>query len=236
MTRIVTLLTDFGTADGYVGEIKGVLASAAPDATIVDVTHDVAPHDVDSARLALARYWRRFPPGTVHLVVVDPGVGGSRAAIAVESEQRFLVGPDNGVLSPAFGALRLTDRVPAYRVDPCARVPGVGVLDQEWRPALAEALDSLVKPRELLVDCRSSTYAAMWRPRADRAERWVRITVPGASHHAKHTRGLVARELSRSEAPRTPAGLAERLAHAFEVHLTPPERAGRPWTLAVQER
>lgn len=102
MTRIVTLLTDFGTADGYVGEIKGVLASAAPEVTIVDVAHDVAPHDVDSARLALARYWRRFPPGTVHLVVVDPGVGGSRAAIAVESEQRFLVGPDNGVLSPAL--------------------------------------------------------------------------------------------------------------------------------------
>jgi S-adenosyl-L-methionine hydrolase (adenosine-forming) len=102
MTRIVTLLTDFGTRDGYVGEMKGVLVSAAPGVTVVDVSHDVVPHDVEAGRLAVARYWRRFPEGTVHLVVVDPGVGGDRAALAVESDGRFLVGPDNGVLSPAL--------------------------------------------------------------------------------------------------------------------------------------
>jgi len=102
MPRLITLLTDFGTADGYVGEMKGVLASLAPTATIVDVAHDVAPHDVDGARLALARYWRRFPEGTVHLVVVDPGVGSARGALATSSEGRYLVGPDNGVLSPAL--------------------------------------------------------------------------------------------------------------------------------------
>ena len=102
MTRIITILTDFGTADGYVGEMKGVLATGAPGAALVDVTHDVAAHDVDGARLALARYWRKFPEGTVHIVVVDPGVGGGRAALAVASEGRFLVGPDNGVLSPAL--------------------------------------------------------------------------------------------------------------------------------------
>jgi S-adenosyl-L-methionine hydrolase (adenosine-forming) len=102
MSRIITLLTDFGTADGYVGEMKGVLATGAAGAALVDVAHDVAPHDVDGARLTLARYWRRFPAGTVHVVVIDPGVGGDRAALAVESEGRFLVGPDNGVLSPAL--------------------------------------------------------------------------------------------------------------------------------------
>ncbi len=102
MSRIITLLTDFGTADGYVGEMKGVLASGAAGATLVDVAHDLAPHDVDGARLALARYWQRFPAGTVHVVVVDPGVGGERAALAVESEGRFLEGPDNGELSPAL--------------------------------------------------------------------------------------------------------------------------------------
>jgi len=102
MSRIITLLTDFGTADGYVGEMKGVLLSSVPDAALVDITHDVPPQDVDGARLVVARYWQRFPVGTVHLVVVDPGVGGSRAALAVESEGRFLVGPDNGVLSPAL--------------------------------------------------------------------------------------------------------------------------------------
>jgi S-adenosylmethionine hydrolase len=102
MSRIITLLTDFGTADGYVGEVKGVLATNAPGVSIVDIAHDLAAHDVDGARLALARYWRRFPPATVHVVVVDPGVGGARAALAVESEGRYLLGPDNGVLSPAL--------------------------------------------------------------------------------------------------------------------------------------
>jgi len=99
---LITLLTDFGTADGYVGEMKGVLATSAPAATIVDIAHDVPAHDVDAARLTLARYWRRYPAGTVHLAVVDPGVGTSRAALAVASDGRFLVGPDNGILSPAL--------------------------------------------------------------------------------------------------------------------------------------
>ena len=102
MASIVTLTTDFGTADGYVGEMKGVLASRAPEATLIDVTHDIPAHDVEAARLVVARIWRRWPPGTVHLVVVDPGVGSSRRAIVVESDGRFLVGPDNGVLSPAL--------------------------------------------------------------------------------------------------------------------------------------
>jgi S-adenosylmethionine hydrolase len=102
MTRIITLLTDFGTADGYVGEMKGVLAANAPDCALLDITHDLPAHDVEAGRLAVARYWHRFPVGTVHLAVVDPGVGGSRAALAVESEGRMLVGPDNGILSPAM--------------------------------------------------------------------------------------------------------------------------------------
>src|SRR5829696_9949198 len=102
MRPIITLLTDFGTADGYVAEMKGVLLTYAPDAVVVDVTHDVAPQDVEAGRLALARYWRRFPAGTVHLAVVDPGVGSARAALAVESDGRYLVGPDNGLLSPAL--------------------------------------------------------------------------------------------------------------------------------------
>ncbi len=102
MRPIVTLLTDFGTADGYVAEVKGVLLTANPDITIVDVAHDVAPQDTEGARLAVARYWRRYPARTVHLIVVDPEVGTGRAAIAVEAEGCFLTGPDTGVLSPAL--------------------------------------------------------------------------------------------------------------------------------------
>ncbi|GAA2748273.1 peroxide stress protein YaaA [Terrabacter aerolatus] len=140
------------------------------------------------------------------------------------------------VVSALFGALRLADRVPAYRVNICSTLPGVGYLSHEWRKELPPALDAAVKPRELVVDCRSSTYAGLWRPTGERAERWVHVTVPGASHMAKHTRGLVTRELVQAEAPRTPQALAERLAERFEVDLTPPPRAGRPWLLATTPR
>ena len=116
MRPIITLLTDFGTADGYVAELKGVLLSRAPEAVLVDVAHDVAAQDIEAGRLALARYWRKFPAGTVHLAVIDPEVGSSRRALAVESDGRFLVGPDNGLLSPALllsGARAVDIPVPA---------------------------------------------------------------------------------------------------------------------------
>jgi S-adenosylmethionine hydrolase len=102
MRPIITLITDFGTVDGYVGEMKGVLLSGARDAELVDITHDIPPQDVERARLTLARVWRRFPTGTIHVVVVDPGVGSPRDAIAVAADGYCLVGPDNGVLSPAL--------------------------------------------------------------------------------------------------------------------------------------
>jgi S-adenosylmethionine hydrolase len=102
MRPLITLLTDFGTVDGYVGEMKGVLLSGAPNAEIVDISHDIPPQDIERTRLVVARVWRRFPEGTIHIVVVDPGVGSARAALAVASDGRFLLGPDNGVLSPAL--------------------------------------------------------------------------------------------------------------------------------------
>jgi S-adenosyl-L-methionine hydrolase (adenosine-forming) len=114
----ITLLTDFGTADGYVAELKGVLVSLAPGVPIIDLSHDIPPQDIAFGRLTVARYWRRFPAGTVHLVVVDPGVGTSRAAIAICSEGRYLVGPDNGVLSPAL--FSLDARVVQLPIDPAA--------------------------------------------------------------------------------------------------------------------
>ena len=116
MRTVVTLLTDFGTADGYVAEVKGTILSRAPEAVLVDVSHDLAAQDIEAGRLALARYWRRFPPGTVHLAVVDPDVGSARKALAVASDGRFLVGPDNGILSPALllaGAVVVALPVPA---------------------------------------------------------------------------------------------------------------------------
>ena len=99
---IVTLITDFGTRDGYVGEMKGVLLERCPTVSVVDVTHDVEPGDIPGAAWVLGRVWRRFPEGTVHLVVVDPGVGGGRRAVALEHDGRWFVGPDNGLITRAL--------------------------------------------------------------------------------------------------------------------------------------
>jgi S-adenosylmethionine hydrolase len=95
----ITLLSDFGTRDGYAGAVKGVIARILPVVTLDDISHDIPPGDVWSAAYALARYWRLYPVGTVHLAVVDPGVGTARSALACRAEGRFLVAPDNGVLS-----------------------------------------------------------------------------------------------------------------------------------------
>ena len=100
--RRVTLLTDFGTRDGYVAAMKGVVASRAPRAILDDVGHDLPRGDVAHAAWTFGRFWRRFPSGTVHLVVVDPGVGTDRAAVAVACADRWAVAPDNGVLTPLF--------------------------------------------------------------------------------------------------------------------------------------
>jgi hypothetical protein len=99
---MITFLSDFGTSDSYVGEVKGVLASLAPGVAVIDIGHSLTPGNIRAAAHILGRVWHRYPGGTVHLVVVDPGVGGTRAAIAVESGGHFFVGPDNGVLTPAF--------------------------------------------------------------------------------------------------------------------------------------
>ena len=113
MSAIITLLTDFGTADGYVAEVKGVLLTLVPDVRLVDLTHDIPPGDIRAAAYALGRAWRAFPADTVHLAVVDPGVGTARRALALEVGAQKFVAPDNGVLSQvlegrSFRALALT--------------------------------------------------------------------------------------------------------------------------------
>jgi S-adenosyl-L-methionine hydrolase (adenosine-forming) len=97
---IVTLLTDFGSSDSYVAEIKGVVLAHCPAAVLVDVTHAVSPGDIRAAAYLLGRAWHRFPAGTVHLAVVDPGVGTSRAALAIRAHGHWFVGPDNGLFTP----------------------------------------------------------------------------------------------------------------------------------------
>jgi S-adenosyl-L-methionine hydrolase (adenosine-forming) len=96
---IVTLLTDFGSADSYVGAIKGVILSHDPRIRIVDITHEVAAHDVEEGAFLLLGAFAEFPPGTVHMAVVDPGVGSHRRGVAIQVGRYLLVGPDNGIFS-----------------------------------------------------------------------------------------------------------------------------------------
>ena len=113
---IIALLTDFGTRDHYAGTMKAVVLGICPDVTLVDITHDVPPHDMMTATLELAASYKYFPSGTIFLVVVDPGVGSARRGIAADTGDYRFVAPDNGVLTavlreaPAKRVVELTER------------------------------------------------------------------------------------------------------------------------------
>ncbi len=102
MLTIISLTTDYGSADWFAGSMKGVIIATNPRAIVVDITHDIPAGDVRAGAFVLAAAYRSFLRNTVHLAVVDPGVGSSRAGIVVRTEDYFFVGPDNGVLSLAL--------------------------------------------------------------------------------------------------------------------------------------
>src|SRR5262249_37163093 len=102
---MITLLTDFGLSDYFVPAVKGVILTIGPGTEIIDITHDVPAQDVQSAAFTLGACYHNFPAGTIHVAVVDPGVGSSRRAIVVEAADStgyFFVGPDNGVFSYVY--------------------------------------------------------------------------------------------------------------------------------------
>jgi S-adenosylmethionine hydrolase len=99
---IITLTTDFGQADGYVGAMKGVILSICPQATLVDLAHDIPPQDVRQAAHVLRTATPYYPSGTIHLVVVDPGVGSARRPLAIQTAKATFIGPDNGVFTPVL--------------------------------------------------------------------------------------------------------------------------------------
>jgi S-adenosyl-L-methionine hydrolase (adenosine-forming) len=99
---IVTLTTDYGTNDHLVGVMKGVILSINPDVTVVDITHGVLAHDILDGALTIGQAYKYFPAKTIHVVVVDPGVGTERRPILVASDQHYFVAPDNGVLSSVY--------------------------------------------------------------------------------------------------------------------------------------
>src|SRR5215813_1971950 len=96
---IITLTTDFGLSDPFVGIMKGVILGIAPNAQLVDISHDIPSYNILEAAFMIESTYRYFPEGTVHIIVVDPGVGSARRPLAASSRGHLFVGPDNGVLS-----------------------------------------------------------------------------------------------------------------------------------------
>lgn len=158
---IITLLSDFGIEDGYVAAMKGVIAGIAPEAHLVDITHLVPPQDVAFARFRLLTVAPFFPAGTVHLTVVDPGVGTARRAVAVRSRSNScFVGPDNGVLlgaleaDPPVAAVELSEPRFWRTFTPSATFHGRDVFSPVAahlaRGVALESLGSAVAPGELV--------------------------------------------------------------------------------------
>lgn len=106
---MISLLTDFGTADYYVGAVKGAILSVNPSAVIVDITHEIPPQEVAAGAFTLLAAYKTFPAGTIHVAVVDPGVGSTRRPIIVSANEQFFVGPDNGLFTYIY------DREPLHR-------------------------------------------------------------------------------------------------------------------------
>jgi S-adenosylmethionine hydrolase len=113
MAAIVTLTSDFGSKDSFVGSMKGALLKVNAQTQIVDISHEIGPQDIWEAAFALKTSYHYFPKGTVHLAIVDPGVGSSRRPILVVTENYFFVGPDNGIFSLIFGE---AERLAVYHI------------------------------------------------------------------------------------------------------------------------
>lgn len=204
------------------------VASARPDAPeALGVSPNLAEEIARNTAFATAPAVpvRRLYTGVLYDAM---DLAGMDAAAGRRATRRVVV------VSALYGALRLSDAVAPYRMAIGARLPQVGPLAAYWRPHLGPAI-TRAAGTGVVVDCRSSGYAAAARPTGAAAAGWVQVQVPGASHHAKYTRGLVAGFLCRTDARiRTVDQLVETLAADFEVAPTAPARAGTPWQLAVR--
>ncbi len=118
MAPVITLTTDFGTGDAYVASMKGVILTINPKAVIIDICHSIEPQNILQAAFILSTAYRYFPEGTIHLAVVDPGVGSQRKAVILKTPKAFFIAPDNGVLSYIIDELDAAPAKPAHHFSP----------------------------------------------------------------------------------------------------------------------
>ena len=166
---VITLLTDFGTADYFVGAVKGAILSVNPNVTIVDITHEIPPQEIEAGAFTLLAAYKTFPAGTIHVAVVDPGVGSSRRPIIVRANDQFFVGPDNGIFTyicereSSHQTFHLTAEK-YFRPDPSLTFHGrdifapvaaalsTGVMPEQFGPQISDAVrgPSLEKPLRII--------------------------------------------------------------------------------------
>ena len=132
--RIITLLTDFGLSDVYVGVMKGAIAQINPQLKVIDITHQIPSQNIAAARFCLMTAFAYFPPETVHIAVVDPGVGSNRRAVAVKCANCFLVGPDNGLFGGVLSRESALAKPAPTGATPTKRIASVELTNpQYWR-------------------------------------------------------------------------------------------------------
>jgi S-adenosylmethionine hydrolase len=171
---IITLTTDFGLADGYVGTMKGVILGVEPGARIVDISHAVAPQDIAGAAFVLYRAYAYFPPDTIHVAVVDPGVGSARRAVLLATDHGWFVGPDNGLFTYVL-------REAAARAAGWVETAGLPAV---WDPRfdLADALRAADPAR--LPTAYALTNPAYWQPTRSATFHGRDVFAPVAAHLA----------------------------------------------------
>ena len=204
--------------------------SARPDApALLGVSPNLADDIARNTRLASAP---ALPAQDLYTGVLYDALDlGGLDGAALRRARRWLL-----VVSALYGALRPADKVAPYRLSMGVNLEGLGPLASLWREPLSQVLPAAAG-RGVIVDCRSSTYAAAWAPSGELAKRWVQVKVPGATHMAKHTRGLVARALCVAGVDtRTPQALEQVLTQDFKTALREPTRAGQPWVLETTAR
>jgi len=190
MARVVALLTDFGTRDGYVAAMKGVVLAAAPDTVLVDITHEVEPQDVYGGAFLLGAVVEAFAPDTVFLAVVDPGVGAGRSPIAVRTPHGSFVGPDNGLFSYALAAYHPT-------------------FDAAGRPAIPPVVTAVAVPKGVTVH--RIANERLFRHPVSRTFHGRDIFAPVAAHLAAgHALGEIGPRVRRLRLFQPPAPLQGR--------------------------
>ncbi len=164
---IVTFLTDFGAADAYVAAMKGVVLSLAPQATLVDISHEIPPQDIRAGAWVLGQAWSSFPAGTIHVAVIDPGVGTDRKALLVEADGQLFLGPDNGLLS---WVLKQAGQVALRTLRPEVHRPGEASATFHGRDVFAHAAGRLASGRATATDLSEKTDSVIMPP-------WARVAV-----------------------------------------------------------